>query len=946
MRLERLEIGGFGRLRDVEAEFHPRLTVILGENESGKSTVQRALRAALYGLDAGGPGRPTERSDWARWMPWNGASYSIALSYALDDGRRLRVARRLEQREHTCQVQEIGGGDVTAEVRVGRVVTPGLVQLGIDEAVFCASACVAEEGLRLGAADTPGARAAEVQEAIERLADSGEATTAAQALVAITDAMTRVGSERRSGSPLGRAINRLRQLDVQVDDARRRLWALATEEERLRALDAQAAAADQRRLGAERRWLLGRLAAIAAQRADAEAIAGELAQVAAEVEGTAALATFPLEAEEPVILLSAEVQETRRSADEAMARAEAAATTLADVRRRRVEIAAGVRALGRAPTVDDQAAAEAVEIDRTLAATLAGRRRADELAAAMRRRDALRREIAATGIAGASAAGVEAAIELVATARGGRSSRVAKFGATVALLAGAVVASVAGASHHGPVALVAAGITVVAALVILAVDRLVAGDAEHARRRLGRLCPGVAVDDEGLERLAARLPGLRALFAEVQREDLRVETLAAETDEADRRLRDLASRALALAARCGLDAIEPPAGGSSPEGTVRSILDAVTATSGIIRRRDELLAEDADLVRRERELTWVTAESEQRRRVADASLAHLRRVLVAAGIEPSPVVTDDVVIFREACAGRRRYDVALRRLGELQRRGTFSGDATSLTRLRTELESRLASRGGNPADVAGAEPLAQPDLQDLETEAEHARQAAVAASTAATALRARLGEMRGNVPALADLEDERTSCTAARDRGLEQLAALRRAAELIEQATKSIHHDLAPRLATSIADRLALLTEGRYSAVNVDPAHFDVALLGRDRPDLVPLELLSHGTRDQVSLLLRLALAEVLSAGGEPVPLMLDEPLLSADSQRRETALRFLWNLSATNQVVLSTSDPTLVTSLAAMCGGDEPTVITMSAPTQTFETTGVLVSGATARLL
>jgi uncharacterized protein YhaN len=946
MRLERCEIGGFGRLRDVEVEFHPRLTVILGENESGKSTMQRALRAALYGLDAGGPGRATDRSDWARWTPWSGTAYSIALSYALDGGRRLRVARRLEQREHTCQVQEIGGGDVTAEVRVGRVVTPGLVHLGIDEAVFCASACVAEDGLRLGAADTPGARAAEVQEAIERLADSGEATSAAQALAAINDATTRVGSERRSGSPLGRAINRLRQLDVQVDDARRRLWLLASEEERLRALDAQAEAADQRRLDAERRWLLGRLAAMAAQRADAEAMAAELAQVAAEVEGTVGLANVPLEAEEPVILLSAEVQETRRSADEARARADAAAASLADVRRRRVEIAAGVRALGRTPAVDVDAAAEAVEIDRTLAATLAGRRRGDELAAAMGRRDALRREIAATGIAGVSAAGVEAAIELVATARGGHTSRVAKFGATLALLAGAVVGAVAGASHHGLIALVAAAITVVAALVIIGVDRLVAGDAEHARRRLGRLCPGVAVDDEGLERLAARLPGLRALFAELQREELRVETLAADTEEADRRIAGLASRALALAARCGLDAMDAPTTGSSAEGTVRAILDAISASSGIIRRRDELLAEDADLVRRERDLAWVADEADQRGRVADASLAHLRRVLGAAGIEPSSRVTDDVVVFREACAGRRRHDVALRRLRELQRRGTVSGDLTSLTRLRTELESRLASRGGDPADVAGAQPLAQPDLQDLESQAEHARQAAVAASTAATALRARLGEMRGNIPALADLEDERAACTAARDRGLDQLAALRRAAELIEQATKSIHHDLAPRLASSVADRLALITEGRYSAVNVDAAHFDVSLLGRDRPDLVPLELLSHGTRDQVSLLLRLALAEVLSAGGEPVPLLLDEPLLSADPQRRETALQFLWNLSATNQVVLSTSDPTLVASLAQVCDGEDPAVITMPTPARTFETTGVLVTAVTARPL
>jgi DNA repair exonuclease SbcCD ATPase subunit len=352
------------------------------------------------------------------------------------------------------------------------------------------------------------------------------------------------------------------------------------------------------------------------------------------------------------------------------------------------------------------------------------------------------------------------------------------------------------------------------------------------------------------------------------------------------------------------------------------------------------------LIRRERDLVSVTDEAEQRARVAAASLAHLRRVLEAAGIEPSPAVSDDVVAFRAACAGRRRHDVALRRLRELQRRGTLSGDVASLTRLSAELERRLASRGGDPADVAVTQPLAQPDLQDLENEAEHARQAAVAASTAATALRARLGEMRSNAPSLADLEDERASCIAARDRGLDQLAALRRAADLIEQATKSIHRDLAPRLAKSVADRLALLTEGRYSAVNVDPTHFDVSLLGRDRPELVPLELVSHGTRDQVSLLLRLALAEVLSGGGEPVPLLLDEPLLSADPQRRETALQFLWNLSATNQVVLSTSDPTLVTSLEQLCDGDQPAVVTMPAPAPTFETAGRLVVAARARPL
>ena len=559
-------------------------------------------------------------------------------------------------------------------------------------------------------------------------------------------------------------------------------------------------------------------------------------------------------------------------------------------------------------------------------------------------REALRREIAATGIAGTTAAGVEAAIELVATARGGRSSRLAKLTASVALLVGAVVAAVAGASHHGLAALIAAGVTAFAAMVVLGIDRLVAGDAENARRRLGRLCPGVAVDSEGLGRLAAGLPRLRALLGELQREEIRVETLAAETAQAEDRTRELAMRAISLAHRCNLPGIPAVTGGA--EATVRAVVAAVAAAAGIGQRREELRAEDLDLERRERDLDQITLEAAQRKRARDGAGARLRHILGSAGIEPAPSASDGVAAFRAACAVRRRHDSALVRLNELRRRGAIAGDGSSLTRLAAKLETQLAGRGGDCAEVALTEPLDQSRLQDLETEAEHARQGSAAASMAAAALRARLGEMRGNVPALADLEDERTACVAARDRGLEQLAALRRAAELIEKATRTIHRDLAPRLATSVADRLALLTEGRYSAVNVDTAHFEVSLLGSDRPELVPLDLVSHGTRDQVSLLLRLALAEVLSGGGEPVPLLLDEPLLSADPQRRATALQFLWNLSATNQVVLSTCDPAVVAALSTVCDGDDPTVVLMPAATATFEAMGRRVSPAVARSL
>jgi len=57
MRIERLEIGGFGRFADVAWELAPGLTVMLGENEAGKTTLLNALRAILFGFESSRDGR-------------------------------------------------------------------------------------------------------------------------------------------------------------------------------------------------------------------------------------------------------------------------------------------------------------------------------------------------------------------------------------------------------------------------------------------------------------------------------------------------------------------------------------------------------------------------------------------------------------------------------------------------------------------------------------------------------------------------------------------------------------------------------------------------------------------------------------------------------------------------------------------------------------------------
>ncbi|HVE84013.1 MAG TPA: AAA family ATPase [Myxococcales bacterium] len=65
LRIERLRIDGFGRLEDVEHELSPRLNVLVGPNEVGKSTLLGFIRGVLFGFE-------TARSPLPRYEPEHG----------------------------------------------------------------------------------------------------------------------------------------------------------------------------------------------------------------------------------------------------------------------------------------------------------------------------------------------------------------------------------------------------------------------------------------------------------------------------------------------------------------------------------------------------------------------------------------------------------------------------------------------------------------------------------------------------------------------------------------------------------------------------------------------------------------------------------------------------------------------------------------------------------
>jgi uncharacterized protein YhaN len=113
-------------------------------------------------------------------------------------------------------------------------------------------------------------------------------------------------------------------------------------------------------------------------------------------------------------------------------------------------------------------------------------------------------------------------------------------------------------------------------------------------------------------------------------------------------------------------------------------------------------------------------------------------------------------------------------------------------------------------------------------------------------------------------------------------------------------------------------TDGRYRRAHVDPATLRVSLLVPETDRVMTDPPVSHGTRTLLYVLMRIGLAQHMSAIGEPVPLVLDDPFVDVDSRRLERILDFLLTLSERMQILIFTKDREILRWFEAQANGEE----------------------------
>jgi len=121
---------------------------------------------------------------------------------------------------------------------------------------------------------------------------------------------------------------------------------------------------------------------------------------------------------------------------------------------------------------------------------------------------------------------------------------------------------------------------------------------------------------------------------------------------------------------------------------------------------------------------------------------------------------------------------------------------------------------------------------------------------------------------------------------------------MIDMTRKKLNSDVQPGVTKTANEYLALMTDGRYQLKN-EPGS-DVTSIVEDG---IAKERgkWSTGLEDQVNLSIKMALAEVMSP--ESLPVMLDDCLLTFDSERKRNACKALSKMAERTQVFLFTCD-------------------------------------------
>lgn len=96
MKLTKLHIKNFGRLKDVQITFSDGVNLFYGDNESGKTTIHTFIKSMLFGMERG-KGRAAASDTFSRYEPWDQPNYYAGTLWFNSGGRNFVLERNFDK---------------------------------------------------------------------------------------------------------------------------------------------------------------------------------------------------------------------------------------------------------------------------------------------------------------------------------------------------------------------------------------------------------------------------------------------------------------------------------------------------------------------------------------------------------------------------------------------------------------------------------------------------------------------------------------------------------------------------------------------------------------------------------------------------------------------------------------------------------------------------------
>lgn len=144
MKLKDIQINGFGKLENKNIKFEDGLNLVIGSNESGKSTLMGFIKAIFYGINKNKAGNIF--SEVEKYKPWQESEFSGKAEYEVR-GNVYTVYRDFNK--NNTKIYDATGIDITKDFAKdkSRGVLIGNEQFDVDEETFENTAFITQKNI-------------------------------------------------------------------------------------------------------------------------------------------------------------------------------------------------------------------------------------------------------------------------------------------------------------------------------------------------------------------------------------------------------------------------------------------------------------------------------------------------------------------------------------------------------------------------------------------------------------------------------------------------------------------------------------------------------------------------------------------------------------------------------------------------------------------------------